>query len=91
MRRLVCLALLVASPAYAVDCPPNMKTCKVWFLSPEVEQILVQPNGILATAAQARTLDLAAATQFLRAQIENAEKGEVKVEKTQEQAPQEKK
>lgn len=78
MKRLSLLALLVASPVYAVECPPNMKACKVWFLSPEVEQILVQPNGIFATAAQARTLDLAAATQFLRNQIENAPQGEVK-------------
>ena len=43
-------------------CPPGTPSCKVLILTPQEEQILTAPNGILATAEQARFLDLVART-----------------------------
>lgn len=78
MRSLFALAFfLIAYTAYAVDCPENAKSCKVLVLTPEEEQLLVNPRGILDTAAQARQLDLANVVAYFRAKIDKAEAGTV--------------
>jgi hypothetical protein len=78
--RLLLTALLTPTMAMAVECPPDMKQCKVIYLSPQEEAILVQQNGILATAADARKLDFQGAVQFFINKIREAPQGEVKAE-----------
>jgi hypothetical protein len=75
MRSLLAL-LLLTTPAFAIECPPDMtQGCKVLFLSPAEEQILVQPNGILATAADARKIDFSGAAEYFRNKIKAAPAG----------------
>lgn len=89
MKRLVLLlGVVLASPAYGQECPVGMVSCKVIYLSPAEETVLMHPGGILATAAQARKLDFAGAAQYFAAKIRAAPQGEVKrVVKNQDRYP----
>lgn len=80
MLRLVSAAVgtMFITAAGAVDCPPGVLSCKVLTLSPQEEQILLQPNGILDTAAQGRKIDLGEVTLYFRNKIQAAPAGEVK-------------
>lgn len=64
--------------ANATDCPANAPSCKVITLTPDEEQVLIQPRGILDTAAQARQIDLANLVAYFRAKIDKAPQGDVK-------------
>lgn len=66
------------TPASATDCPEQAKACKVITLTPEEEQYLVKPGGLLDTAAQARQLDLARIAIYFVNKIAQAEAGTVK-------------
>jgi hypothetical protein len=73
-------ALLVfgAVRAFAVECPNPGEKCKVLFLSEQEERMLMGQNGILDTAAQARSLDLGQFAVYLKTRIGSAPAGEVK-------------
>jgi hypothetical protein len=69
---------LVAAPlAYATDCPPDVKSCKVLVLTPDEEAALVNPRGVLDTAQAARNLDLANIVAYFRNKIATAPAGNV--------------
>lgn len=70
--------LLTASPVAATDCPEGLPSCRVLILSPQEEQILTAPNGVLATAAEARKVDFAGVAEYFARRIKDAPAGEVK-------------
>lgn len=72
------LALSLSQAAYATECPAGVPSCKILILTPDEEKILTAPTGILLTAAQARSLDLAQTVQYFLTKIQNAPAGEVK-------------
>lgn len=78
---LLFLWIIAARAAFADDlhvpCPTPGETCKVLILTPMEEKILMQPNGILDTAAQARNLDLGQFSVYLKTRISSAPAGEV--------------
>lgn len=74
----IVMMLLLASSAFAVECPPGMTACKVLFLSPQEEAMLTQERGILATAAEGRKVDLDAVALYFRNKILASPQGEVK-------------
>jgi hypothetical protein len=79
MRRILLAALfLTPLAAHATDCPEGLKSCKVLILTPDEEKLLTAPNGILDTAAQARSLDLGKVVAFFYQKIATAPQGEVK-------------
>ena len=65
-----------ATPA-TVQCPIPGEKCKVLFLNENEENALIQKNGILDTAAQARNLDLGGAVVYFKTKIGTAMQGEV--------------
>ncbi len=82
MRRLLLTttALLAATAAYAdprTDCPPTAQHCKVVVLTDQEAKVLLDQNGILATAAIARKLDLGDLAAYFREKIEKAPAGDV--------------
>jgi hypothetical protein len=79
--------IVLTSPARAIECPIAGEKCKVLFLSESEENALMQKNGILDTAAQARNLDLGGVAVYFKTKIGSAVAGEVKpVEKPAEPA-----
>jgi hypothetical protein len=60
------------------QCPDVGVKCKVIFLNPQEENMLMIQNGILDTAAQGRALDLGQFAVFLKTKIAAAPQGEVK-------------
>jgi hypothetical protein len=58
------------------DCPSPVP-CKVMTLTVEEEKILLDERGILATAATARSLDLAALVVYFQQKIAKAPAGDV--------------
>lgn len=84
MRHLVAAVALIGactSPALAdprTECPNPPATCKVLTLSAEEEKILLDERGILATAAQARSLDLGALATYFQQKIAKAPAGDAK-------------
>lgn len=77
MKRIaIVIGLFAATPALAVECPTNMPSCKVLFLSPQEESILVQPNGLLDTAALARRVDYDGVVSYFKQKIKDAPQGE---------------
>lgn len=66
-------AQMIAPP---IDIPcPNDEPCKVLVLTQSELNVLVQDNGILATAAQARNLDLGQIVSYFRQKIALASAG----------------
>jgi hypothetical protein len=61
-----------------VQCPTPGEKCKVLFLNDQEEQMLMTKNGILDTAAQARSLDLGQFAVYLKTRIAAAPAGEVR-------------
>ena len=55
---------------------PTPEPCKIVVLSQGEEKLLMQPNGILDTAAQARALDLGQFAVYLKTRIANSPAGE---------------
>lgn len=80
-------AFLIPTIAHAADCPAGLPSCKVLILSPDEEKFLTAPNGILDTAAQARSLDLGKVVAFFYQKIATAPQGEVKPVKEQPEKP----
>jgi hypothetical protein len=64
--------------ANAVECPTPGQKCKVLFLSPEEEKMLMAPNAILDTAAQGRAIELGQFSVYLKTRIGAAPEGDVK-------------
>jgi hypothetical protein len=60
------------------QCPNVGEPCKILFLSPQEEQMLMTKNGILDTAAQARAIDLGQFSVYLKTRIAAAPAGEVR-------------
>lgn len=58
------------------DCP-DPGPCKVVTLSAQEEKILIDERGILATAAQARSLDLGSLATYFQQKIARAPAGDV--------------
>lgn len=83
MRYLIVGLMLTAaftSNAFAdprTDCP-DPTPCKIVALSAQEEKILLDERGILATAAQARQLDLAGLVSYFQQKIAKAPAGDVK-------------
>lgn len=82
MFRIAFLASLLATPAFAIECPSPGQPCKWISLSQQEEAILVQDKGILATAAEGRRVDLGEVSLYFRKKIESAPQGEVKQPET---------
>lgn len=59
-----------------VTCP-TAEPCKILTLTQQEEKLLMAPNGILDTAAQARSLDLGQFSVYLKTRIGNAPAGEM--------------
>lgn len=78
MKLLLLLPLLLPTMARAVECPTPAEPCKVLILTPTEEKLLMQQNGILDTAAQARALDLGQFSVYLKTRIANAPQGEIR-------------
>lgn len=81
MRRyLLPLILLASTSALAdprTDCP-DANPCKIVMLTAQEEKILLDERGILATAAQARQLDLAGLVAYFQQKIIKSPAGDVK-------------
>lgn len=76
---LVAAIVFVAGyPAFATDCPPGAKSCKVLILTQDEVQALIGDRMILQTAQQARPLDLGSAVTFMFNKIVTAPDGVVK-------------
>lgn len=74
------LFYLATAAAFAdprTECP-EPTPCKILLLNAQEEQILISERGILATAAQARTLDLAALATYFQQKIAKAPAGDPK-------------
>ena len=72
--------LLLSTAAFADDrttCP-STDPCKVVTLTSGEEKILLDERGILATAAQARSLDLGALVTYFQQKIAKAPAGDPK-------------
>lgn len=81
--RKVVLAFLFAAvsfPVWAQEqivCPTPGEACRVLLLTDNEIQILTQANGILDTAAKARSLDLGALVTYFSTKIANAPAGKM--------------
>jgi hypothetical protein len=73
---IACMTIVKADDLH-VPCPTPGEACKVLILSPTEERILTGQNGILDTAAQARSLDLGQFAVYLKTKIASAPAGEV--------------
>jgi hypothetical protein len=60
------------------QCPDPGVKCKILFLSEQEEHMLMGQNGILDTAAQARSLDLGQFAVYLKTRIAAAPAGEIR-------------
>lgn len=63
--------------ATAYPCPDN-QPCKILTLNAQEEKFLMNPNGVLDTAAQARSIDLGQFVVYFKQKIATAPAGEVK-------------
>jgi hypothetical protein len=70
----LCMTVVHADELH-VPCPTT-EPCKIVVLSQGEEKLLMQPNGILDTAAQARALDLGQFAVYLKTRIANSPAGE---------------
>lgn len=57
---------------------PDANPCKILTITTQEEKILLDDRGILATAAQARSLDLGALVTYFQQKIAKAPAGDVK-------------
>jgi len=82
---LAAATVAIATYAFGEDVPPlhinrflcpTREPCRVLILNDQEVQILTGERGILATAAAARTLDLAAAAAYFSNKITGAQRGE---------------
>ena len=87
--------LLVLAAAVRADelpkCPDPGVKCKVLYLTEQEEQMLMTKNGILDSAALARSLDLGHFSVYLKTRIGTAAAGEVKAVPTPEKPASEQK
>lgn len=81
----IALAVIVAvtllttcSKSRAAECPQGVPKCKVLVLTPDMENVLVQPNGILDTAEWGNRAGLSSAVQFFKKAIADAPAGDAK-------------
>lgn len=72
---MLCMNVVHAQDAAKIPCP-TPEPCKILVLSQQEEKILMQQNGILDTAAQARSLDLGQFAVYLKTRIANSPAGE---------------
>jgi hypothetical protein len=77
-----CLILTAVFPSIALadarlDCP-DANPCKLVAITAQEEKILLDERGILATAAQARQLDLAGLVSYFQQKIARAPAGDAK-------------
>jgi hypothetical protein len=75
------LTLMIAARAEdapKIQCPEPNQKCKILFLSEQEEHMLMGQNGILDTAAQARSLDLGQFSVYFKTRIAAAPAGEIK-------------
>ena len=79
MKRLVAIAAfgMIVTPAFAVECPTPGEPCKVLYLTAQEEKLLMGQNGVLDTAAQARSLDLGQFAVYFKTRIVGSPQGEV--------------
>lgn len=61
-----------------VTCPTAGQPCKVLILTPQEEQLLIKPSGVLDSAAAGRYLDLGNVVSYFRMKLMQAPQGEVK-------------
>lgn len=66
------------APPPRITCPTAGEPCRILLLSPQEEKMLMGQNGILDTAAQARSLDLGQFAVYLKTRIAAAPAGEIK-------------
>lgn len=74
---LAALAADAPSTTSPVECPDNV-ACHVVTLNDEEMKVLAGPNGILQTAAQARSLDLAQFVVYFQNKLKAAPMGTLK-------------
>lgn len=73
----VSLIVLGVFAVRSEECPAGAKSCKVLVLTPEEEQALMQPRGVLDTAREGRPLDLGQVVSYFRERISRAPAGTV--------------
>ncbi len=85
------LVLLTATPALAddqkINCPTPGVPCRVLFLNNNDIQMLLGERGVLPTAAQARSIDLAGYVTYLAGQIAASPQGAVVPAPTKDEKP----
>lgn len=72
-----CSTMVHADELPKIPCPTPGQPCKVLLLTPQEENLLMQTNGVLDTAAQARALELGQFSVYLKTRIAAAPQGEV--------------
>jgi hypothetical protein len=81
---LLTFAVLALAPTLAradeakLPCPTPGEKCKVLFLTEAEERLLTGQNGILDTAAQARSLDLGQFAVYFKQKLATSAAGEVR-------------
>lgn len=71
---LILLWLFPLKHVHAADCPPG-GPCKVLILTPQEEQALLQPGGVLDTAEKGAFVQLSGFISYLRNKIATAPAG----------------
>lgn len=73
--------LAVINRAFADEapkCPTPGEPCRVVYLSPQEEKLLSGQNGVLDTAAQARSLDLGQFVVYFKTKLAQSPMGETR-------------
>lgn len=73
-------ALLVSTAAFAVDCPPGAKSCRVVVITPEEAETLTGQNGIFPIAVWANRAGMTDLTEAWKKKISESPAGEVKAD-----------
>jgi hypothetical protein len=73
-----CITVVRADPVSPPQCPTPGEPCKIVYLTQQEEKLLMGPNGVLDTAAQARALDLGQFAVYFKTRIVASPAGEVK-------------
>ena len=80
------IVLFFIAYAHAQDAPkipcPDKNPCRVLFISEAEFAMLMGEKGVLATAAQARNLDLGAFATYMQTKLITAPQGEPRIDAT---------
>lgn len=75
---IILAALLASTAAFATECPPGAKSCRVVVITPEEAETLTGPNGIFPIAVWANRAGMTDLTEAWKKKIADSPAGEVK-------------